>query len=476
MALNWAGAAAPGCAVACSAHETRWAPSGLTLRREILTIAALAAASVFGAAGLARAPAAAAAARLSPRALSAELSRDMAHAGRGSGALVYDASARRTLFASRATRARPPASVQKLYTSTTALLLMGGGAQLSTSVLAVGSQGPDGAWNGDLYLRGGGDPTFGSTDFIRSFYGAGQGSSVSDLALMLSQRGITAVHGRVLGDESLFDGLRGGPRTGGRADRDVEGTLSALAFNRGQVGRQRGPHAPAAYAAEMLSAALRGVGIPVDGSPGSAPTPAPASATPLAAVASPPLQTLLRLQNRPSDNYLAETLIKGLGARFGGAGTTAAGAGVVRRTLGRLGLPVRVVDGSGLSRADRTSPRAVVTLLAELSGDARGQVLRSSLAVAGRAGTLKTRMRGTAAAGRCQAKTGTLDLVSNLAGWCSAAGGHTIVFALEMDGISLYSAHVLQDRMAVALARYDDASGPAQPPPRALPGGFGSGR
>lgn len=445
------------------------------MRRDILTLAALAAASVPWAAGLVRAPLAGATAALSPRALSAELGRDMSHAGRSSGALVYDASARRTLFASRATTPRPPASVEKLYTSTTALLLMGSGAQLSTSVLGVGSQGPDGAWNGNLYLRGGGDPTFGTTDFIRSFYGAGQGSSVSDLAMMLSQRGITAVHGRVLGDESLFDVLRGGPRTGGRADSDVEGTLSALAFNRGDIGHQRGVHAPAAYAAEMLSAALRGVGVRVDGSTGAAPT--PASATPLAAVASPPLGTLLRLQNRASDNYLAETLIKELGARFGGAGTTAAGAGVVRRTLGRLGIPVRVVDGSGLSRADRTSPRAVVTLLTELSGDApTGQALRSSLAVAGRAGTLKTRMRGTAAAGRCQAKTGTLDFVSNLAGWCNAAGGHTIVFALEMDGISLHAAHVLQDRMAVAVARYDDASGPVAPPPRALPGGFGAAR
>lgn len=447
----------------------------LTLRRALLTIAAVAAVSVSWAAALAAAPVAAATPTLSLRGLTAELGRDMAHAGRGSGALVYDASARRTLFASRATQARPPASLEKLYTSTTALLLMGSGAQLSTTVFGVGSQGPDGAWNGNLYLRGAGDPTFGTTDFIRSFYGAGQGSSVSDLAMTLSQRGITAVHGRVLGDESLFDALRGGPRTGGRADSDVEGTLSALAFNRGEVGHQRGLHAPAAYAAEMLSAALQGVGVPVDGASGAAPT--PAAATPLAMAASPRLSTLLRLQNRPSDNYLAETLIKDLGARFGGAGTTAAGAGVVRRTLKRLGIPVRVVDGSGLSRADRTSPHAIVTLLAELSGDEpAGRALRSSLAVVGRAGTLKDRMRGTAASGRCQAKTGTLDLVSNLAGWCSAAGGHTIVFALEMDGISLSAAHALQDRMAVAVALYNDGRGPSAPPPRALPGGFGPGR
>ena len=56
--------------------------------------------------------------------------------------------------------------------------------------------------------------------------------------------GITQVDGRVVGDESVFDTLRGGPRTGLRRDRELEGVLSALAFNRGQSGTQRGPHAP----------------------------------------------------------------------------------------------------------------------------------------------------------------------------------------------------------------------------------------
>ena len=63
-------------------------------------------------------------------------------------------------------------------------------------------------------------------------------------------------------------------------------------------------------------------------------------------------------------------------------------------------------------------------------------------------------MRGTVASGRCQAKTGTLIGVSNLAGWCEAADGHVLEFAFLMDGIDVYSARALQDAMTVAVARY----------------------
>ena len=93
----------------------------------------------------------------------------------------------------------------------------------------------------------------------------------------------------------------------------------------------------------------------------------------------------------PSDNFFAETLVKDLGARYGGAGTTAAGAAVVAQTIASLlGIHPRVVDGSGLSEADRTSPYEVADLLVELAPTPIGAMLRDSLAVAGRTGTLAT--------------------------------------------------------------------------------------
>jgi D-alanyl-D-alanine carboxypeptidase/D-alanyl-D-alanine-endopeptidase (penicillin-binding protein 4) len=78
----------------------------------------------------------------------------------------------------------------------------------------------------------------------------------------------------------------------------------------------------------------------------------------------------------------------------------------------------------------------------------------SSLAVAGRSGTLAHRMRGTAAEGRCRAKTGTLNFVANLAGYCHARGGDTIAFAFLMNGVNVLTARRAQDKMAAALASY----------------------
>jgi D-alanyl-D-alanine carboxypeptidase/D-alanyl-D-alanine-endopeptidase (penicillin-binding protein 4) len=94
----------------------------------------------------------------------------------------------------------------------------------------------------------------------------------------------------------------------------------------------------------------------------------------------------------------------------------------------------------------------VVTLLSALAGTPTGQVLRESLAVAGRTGTLEKRMRHTAAAGRCQGKTGTLTGASNLVGYCQAANGHLLAFAIFNDGISTTAAHIFQDHMTISIA------------------------
>jgi D-alanyl-D-alanine carboxypeptidase/D-alanyl-D-alanine-endopeptidase (penicillin-binding protein 4) len=385
-------------------------------------------------------------------ALQSQLTRAMHHAGGLSGAYVYDISTHTPLFAANSTRADPPASVEKLYTSTTALLLMGPEARLSTSVYGAGQLDAEGTWHGTLYLRGGGDPTFGSGAFIKATYG-GQGASVSALAQEIYARGIRRIDGQVVGDESFLDSLRGGPTTDYAQDPEVEGTLSGLAFNRGEVGSERGPHAPAAYAALQLLHALRALHVTVSDGIGTGVT--PAGTTQLAIVHSPPLSTLLGLMLRPSDNYFAEMLLKDLGAYFGGAGSTPAGAAVVRNTMAaKLGIHPTLYDGSGLSHADRTSPLEVTSLLVAVAGTQIGTILRSDVAVAGESGTLELRMRGTSAQGRCQAKTGTLNGVSNLAGWCQSASGQTLAFCFLIDGTGETYAHELQDEMTIALARY----------------------
>lgn len=382
--------------------------------------------------------------------LSSRLSHELAIAGSGSGAYVYDISTGTPLFAERSTVARPPASVEKLYTATTALELMGPQETLTTSVLGVGHLDPGGRWVGNLYLHGGGDPTFGSPLFVGLHYG-GIGATVTRLALELKRAGIRSVSGNIDGDESFFDSLRGDPSSGYGQDPELEGNLSALSFNRGETGKQGGARAPAAYAAYELRGAMRAQGIAVHGGTAAS---APAGASTIASVKSPTLKQLLGLTLPPSDNFFAETLIKDLGARYGGAGSTAAGAAVVRKTVARFHIHPYLIDGSGLSHSDHTSPIEVVTLLTALAHTPLGTTLRGDLAVAGHTGTLSERMRGTPASGRCQAKTGTLNGVSNLAGYCQSIGGDILAFAFFNDGIETGEAHTIQDSMAISLARY----------------------
>jgi D-alanyl-D-alanine carboxypeptidase/D-alanyl-D-alanine-endopeptidase (penicillin-binding protein 4) len=367
----------------------------------------------------------------------------MRRAGPQSGALVVDLASGRELFSLRAGAPRAPASVEKLYTTAAALALFGPTTTLQTTVTGVGSPDSRGVWHGNLYLKGGGDPTFGSRT------AAGQ-SGATDLAVALfAATGIRRVDGSVIGDESLFDALRGDPDTGYAFDKDLGGRLSALAYDRGSLG---GLASPAAFAASQLAAAMRTAGVAVTGRSDAGL--APPGAEVLASVSSPPLRKLVAMTDLPSDNFFAEMLLKGLGARFGAAGTTTAGAAVVRRWLVGLRIAPQIVDGSGLSRADQTSPRQVVDLLRALRPDGSGPLasagaaLLDALPVAGRSGTLIHRMRGTPAAGRCLAKTGTLIGVSTLAGLCDGR----FAFAFLMNAITDAKAHALQDRMTVALA------------------------
>ena len=101
--------------------------------------------------------------------LRTELGKAFAKAGPDAGALVYDLTAKQTLFAVRADEGRPPASVEKLYTTVALLSELGPDFQLTTTVLGDGHLGPGGVWHGDLYLRGGGDPTLGDGAFNRDW-------------------------------------------------------------------------------------------------------------------------------------------------------------------------------------------------------------------------------------------------------------------------------------------------------------------
>ena len=380
--------------------------------------------------------------------LRTSLTRYMRFAGSSSGAYVVNLTDGTRTFAWRAGTPRILASNAKLFTTSAALARFGIDGTLGTEVRGSGTLADDGVWRGNLYLRGGGDPTFGSSTYTRKSYGSG--ATVQQLANLLDEAGLERVSGRVYGDESRQDSLRGGPDSGYGVSIWV-GPLSALSYNRGLADeRGRAFQAnPPAFAAARLDAALEARGIPVRLRPRAGV--APEESEVLASVDSPAMRTLVRLTLKPSDNFFAEMLAKDLAMQARGRGTTAAGAALAAGFARRLGSRARLVDGSGLSRRDRASPYRVVRLLSALTERDEFDSLYEALPIAGRDGTLVDRMRSGPARGRCHAKTGTLSDVSALSGYCLARSGDLYAFSFLMNRIYPGSARRLQDRMAQAI-------------------------
>jgi D-alanyl-D-alanine carboxypeptidase/D-alanyl-D-alanine-endopeptidase (penicillin-binding protein 4) len=382
-----------------------------------------------------------------------QLTGQMRYAGAFSGAYVLNVSHERprVVFHWREHTARILASNTKLFTTTAALARFGREATLGTEVLGNGELDVEGVYHGSLYLRGGGDPSFGSRRFTRRSYGGG--ASVQDLAELLDEAGIQRVTGRVYGDESAFDSLRGGPDSGYGVSVWV-GPLSALTYNRGlftETGRGFQANPPA-FAAARLDDALEARDIPVRLRPRAGLTPVDARV--LASVVSPQMERLIRLTNKPSDNFFAEMLLKDLAHLDGGVGTTARGARVATSFARRLGARPRLVDGSGLARGNRASPYSVVRLLAAMYRRDDFDPFVDSLPIAGQDGTLFDRMRRGSARYRCRGKTGTLSNVSALSGYCEAETGDNYAYSILMNGVYPTSARRLQDRMLQAIAKF----------------------
>ena len=126
-----------------------------------------------------------------------------------------------------------------------------------------------------------------------------------------------------------------------------------------------------------------------------------------------------------------------------------------RRSPQAYDLHPTILDGSGLSRDDGSSPLEVVDLLRDVWHTPVGDELWASLPTVGRRrdGAGRSALK-TAAAGHCLAKTGTLNFVTNLAGYCHCRGGKTLAFALFVDGPDNGTAILEESKMIAAIARY----------------------
>jgi serine-type D-Ala-D-Ala carboxypeptidase/endopeptidase (penicillin-binding protein 4) len=366
--------------------------------------------------------------------------------GSAAGGYVLDEGSGTVLFSARPQLALAPASNEKLFTTAAALMRFGPADTLQTTVAtAPGVEvSASGVLDGDLYLVGGGDPTLGD-------------AGLKALADDVVAAGVRKVTGGVIGDESAFDTLRGEPDSGYKPDGDLGGWLTALSWRHGRAGSTGPARAAAGELARLLKA--RGVRYSRKARAGRLSAVSgggvSAEAEPLATLRSPPIGTLIQMTNVPSENFYAEMLVKALGKRFGGVGSTSAGISVIRAQLASFGVHPRMVDGSGLSRVDRTTAEQVVRLLQRMDAQETARTWVASLPIAGRTGTLRSRMRGTAAAGRCSAKTGTLIGVSALSGYCTTTGGRRVAFSFIENKVCNYCAKAVEDRMVAAIARLD---------------------
>ena len=371
-----------------------------------------------------------------------------------------------------------PSSLMKIVTAAAILETAGPAATFTTEAFVRADDlraAADGVLTGDVYLVGRGDPVLSTLSYIRRFPEPIAYTDFTDLAVRaatsLQDRGITAVEGSVVADESRFP----------EAERDYSGQivqpgnqpiwkqsyvnsnqvgpLSALLLNDGYVSfpasadyasRRQNVRAtdPALHAAQVLDGLIEasGVGVSAPAIKGTAPPLSELHS--LGSVESPPMAEIVARMLSYSDNTTSEMLLKDIGRRFSSSARADAVVDVhdvLERLLGMPTAGIVISDGSGLSLHNRLTCDLVARLLLQAGPDSP---LVSGLAVVGESGTLRdceadsqlsaeagsAEEAGTLAGGVAPspvwATSGTLNDVSALAGVTVARNGDVLTFAL----------------------------------------------
>ena len=306
-----------------------------------------------------------------------------------------------------------PASTTKLFTAATALAKLGSDFQFETTLYADAIV--KGEVVGNIYLKGRADPVLQPQDVVK-------------LGDALLQIGVKSIQGQIVVDETYLDAVWEGPGWM-RDDRPL--WISALSIR--EVEPNASTMSRALACGHFLKTALIEKGIHVTGKIVSGTVPSDAHS--VAKHLSPPLTDILRLMNKPSDNWVAELLFKTIGAEvMGEPGTWKKGREVIAEFLGEImdEPPAhRFVDGSGLSRYNLLNAELLTKLLIYMyhNFELMPEFL-ASLPIAGVDGTLKNRMQGVSAEKVLRAKTGTLSGVSALAGYTVTADDEVFAFGI----------------------------------------------
>ena len=358
----------------------------------------------------------------------------MQAAGPQSGAFVYDLDAGDSLFELRADVRRPPASVEKLYTTVALLRILGPNARLHTDVLGTGSLAQAASGTGTCTCAAAAIRRSATGAFNRGLGARLRPDRRTQLVNQLDGDGIKRVTGCVYADESLFDRRRGGLMTNYAPDiPDFGGQLSALTYDHGSALKRVGP---AEFAARELVLTMRGARIAARASQHTATTPPQAQL--LAIVNSPPLSVMTRLMDVPVRRLCSPSCSPSSSASGSAPGRHASRRRA--RDLGRRSAPY----GAAPEDRRRLRPVAQRPLLAaggrrpaaERSGTRRSATHTRGVAADRRRSTAPSRRRAQDRRGQGAAspRPARSNDVTNLAGYCQSRSGHTLAFALLIDG------------------------------------------
>jgi len=434
--------------------------------------------------------------------------------------MVRDAKSGNTLYQHNPRTRLAPASSLKLLTTAAAMDVLGPQYRFSTQVLGSGSRNGS-VLSGNLYLRGLGDPTIqwadyqalaaslaqqgikqvqGDLVFDDSFFDAERlgidwaqddestyyGAQISALTvspntdfdagtLIVTAKAPVAVGQPVSVDISpatnyvqVSNRAVSGPGTRYGLTRQHGTNLLQLtgALAPGRQSRQLvSVWEPTQLVANLFEQALAQQGISVQGRRvigGVSPT----TATVLAVRESAPLQELITPLLKLSNNNMSEALLKAMGRKTANAGTASAGVAAVADFLKRQGVDAATliqVDGSGLSRRNLVSSQNLTDLLLAASKQPWFNAWYSALPIAGNpdrmtGGSLRYRLRGTAAENNLHGKTGSMSGVSSLTGYVTDAGGRRLVFSMLSNNYVAVGSQIkaLENSLVTTLAQSAD--------------------
>ena len=383
------------------------------------------------------------------------------------GVLIVNPRTGDTLYSKNAGKLFMPASNMKIITSAAALTLLGPDFRYRTTFLSDGEV-RDSLLDGDLLVIGRGDPTV--SDRMR-----GTATTVmDDLADSLRAHGIRQITGTLARVGNAFpDSIYGYGWEWDDLGEYYGAGVDELIFNEGMAPTKLRPPPdtardslysgpakdPAKAYLDALHDALVRKAITLDGGVRDSILSTPLKMDTLFVLVSPPLRDILPALLKPSQNQIAEILLRTIGLERGGIGTADSARKIVGQQLLAWGVQPDgfvIRDGSGLSDQDLLTPETIVRVLDRIQRDTAFATWYNALPIAGVDGTIDTRMKGTPAEGNVHAKTGTLAKARSLSGYVTTADGERLIFSILANNTTTPGSVVthVADQIAESLAAY----------------------